>query len=58
MDIRTRQQCETEILAARHAYLEAVQAGDDTSADLEATVIDELLSEYLQGFPHPRTPSH
>jgi len=46
--MRTRPQCELEITAARLAYLEAVHDGDDTAADIEALVIDELLAEYLR----------
>lgn len=45
--LRTREQCEAEITAARLAYLEAVHDGDDTAADIEALVIDELLAEWL-----------
>jgi hypothetical protein len=44
--MRSRTQCEAEILQAYHAYHEAVDQGDQLGADTEELVINQLLDEY------------
>jgi hypothetical protein len=55
--MRSRTDCEAEILAAYHAYREAEEAGDQAGADLEEIVMNELVEEYgrlpLQRRPTP-----
>jgi predicted amino acid-binding ACT domain protein len=44
--MRTRTQCELEITSALAAYRQAIDTGDTIGADLEQTVMDELLTLY------------
>jgi hypothetical protein len=51
--VRTRAQCEAEITAALASYRSACDSGDETGAEYERIVMDELLDE-LPHLPQPR----
>lgn len=56
-DTRTRRIVETEIAAARAAFLAADERGDYDTADAEYRRMDDLLSEYGRlPVPMPRKP--
>lgn len=54
--MKSRQQCEAEITAALAGYREAEEAGDNTGAEAERLVMDELIEE-LEHLPQQRRPS-
>lgn len=53
--MKTRLQCEQEIISAQAAYREAVEQGDQIGADLEEEVINSLLDLYDK-IPQQRSP--